>query len=410
MNPKAPLPHLTRRRFVGQTLAAAAVAPLVARFANAADPASPPARKVKLGVVGCGGRGAWIANLFQKNGGYEMHAVADYFQPVADAAGDKLGVDAARRFSGLSGYRRLIESGVEAVALETPPYFIPEHARAAVDAGLHVYMAKPVSPDVPGCLSIKASADKATSNKRVFLVDYQIPTEPSNRKVVEMINAGEIGKVIMLNSHYFAGGFADPAFTENLESRLRKLTWVNDVALGGGYHGNACIHAVDAAMWVAGQRPVSCMGVSRVVRADPHGDSHDALELIFEYANGIMHSHRGEHLNNRLGFDVACQIVGTTGHAQIGYTGKAFVKGNENGFTGDVDPNLYEAGASSNIAKFRRAVTENNFANETVERAVDSALATILGREAGMRRVKLTMAELLKENKRLEMDLKGLKS
>ena len=66
-----------------------------------------------------------------------------------------------RRFSGLSGYRKLIASGVEAVALETPPCFFPEHAQAAVDAGLHVYMAKPVAVDVPGCQSIAASGARA---------------------------------------------------------------------------------------------------------------------------------------------------------------------------------------------------------------------------------------------------------
>jgi hypothetical protein len=109
-------------------------------------------RKIKLGVVGCGGRGAWIASLFREHGGYEMHAVADHFPEVAEAAGSALGVAPARRFSGLSGYHKLIESGVEAVALETPPCFFPEHVQAAVDAHLHVYMAKPIAVDVPGCL------------------------------------------------------------------------------------------------------------------------------------------------------------------------------------------------------------------------------------------------------------------
>src|SRR5512140_3708884 len=90
-------------------------------------------RRIKLGVIGNGGRGGWIAGLFRKHGGYEMHAVADYFQEVADQCGDALGVDKSRRFSTLSGYKRMLESGIEAVALETPPCFLPEHARAAVD-------------------------------------------------------------------------------------------------------------------------------------------------------------------------------------------------------------------------------------------------------------------------------------
>ena len=101
MNPQPMVSQslFTRRQFLGSVTAASAIAPIVSR----AQDAKPPAftRKIKLGVVGNGGRGAWIAGLFQKHGGYEMHAVADYFQTVADRCGDALGVDKARRFSGL---------------------------------------------------------------------------------------------------------------------------------------------------------------------------------------------------------------------------------------------------------------------------------------------------------------------
>ena len=136
--------------------------------AAAQTPTVDTTRKIKLGVIGNGGRGDWIARLFQQHGGYEMHAVADYFPEVADKCGEALGVDKARRFSTLSGYKRLIESGVEAVALETPPYFFPEHACAAVDAGLHVYMAKPVAVDVPGALQILAASKRATEKQHSF--------------------------------------------------------------------------------------------------------------------------------------------------------------------------------------------------------------------------------------------------
>ncbi len=400
---------ITRRAFLAGS-AAASVAALGAPAVLAAD--SPPnesKRKIKLGVIGGGGRGCWIANLFKRHGGYEMHAVADYFQAVADRCGDGLGVDKARRFSGLNGYRKLIDSGVEAVALETPPYFFPEHARAAVEAGLHVYMAKPVAVDVPGCLEIEAAAQKAGAKQRVFLVDYQLPTDPHNLEVVKMINAGEVGRVVALNTHYLASQFPDPAKTASLADRFQGLIWCNDVALGGGYHVNACIHGVDAGLWVANQRPVACLGLSRLARPNPHGDSHDVFELVFEFGEGLVMSHRGKHLNNLLQFDVVCQVLGQTGHAQISYGGKSFLKGPENAYNGEVQ-NVYEAGASRNIAKFHQCVLDGNVANDTVRRAVDGALTTILGREAGLRRTRLTWDELLKENKRLTLDLSGLQA
>jgi predicted dehydrogenase len=359
-------------------------------------------------VVGCGGRGAWIARLFQQHGGYHLWAVADYFPAVADACGQQLGVDPSRRFSGLLGFRKVIESGIEAIALETPPYFFPEQARVAVDAGLHVYMAKPVAVDTWGCLEIEAAAGRATAAHRVFLVDYQIPTEPANVQVVDMIRAGEIGRLIALNSHYFAGTFADPPKTANLESRFQSLIWCNDVALGGGYHVNACIHAVDAALWIAGSRPQACFGRSRVGRPDPHGDSHDVFQLIFEFADGLILDHRGKHLNNLTGFDVVAQAHGDQGHAQICYGGKSFVKGPENGCHAEV-ANPYEPGALRNIAHFHTSVVEGQTANETVRRSVDGALTTILGREAALRGQRLTMAELLQQKQRLPVDLSGLK-
>ena len=169
---------------------------------------------------------------------------------MADAAGETLGVDKSRRFCGLSGYRRLIDSGVEAVALETPPCFFPEHVQAAVDAGLHVYMAKPVAVDVPGCLQVEAAAKKATEAKRCFLVDYQMPTDPHVIECAQRFRAGALGTLGLVKSFYYGGLFGDPPLTENIESRLRSLIWVNDVAIGGCYHVNACIHPIQAMMWV----------------------------------------------------------------------------------------------------------------------------------------------------------------
>lgn len=413
---------LRRRTFLGTTLAAAGAAsgllrtvspgaPFPDGLALAAEaPAAAPARKIKLGVVGCGGRGSWIAGLFHRHGGYEIHAVADYFQEVADACGNSLGVDKARRFSTLSGYKSLLESGVEAVALETPPYFFPEHARAAVEAGIHVYMAKPVAVDVPGCLDIETAARKAGEKKLCFLVDYQLPTDPTNIEVARAVHAGTIGPVAVLHSRYLAGAFGDPAPGATVESRLRFLTWCNDVALGGGYHVNACIHAVDAALWLAGARATSASGASRTGRADPHGDSHDAFSLTFEFEGGLILNHRGKHINDQYpGFDCACEAYGQTGYAQIAYNGRAFLKTAEKEAGGEVE-NLYEAGAVRNIAAFHRAVVEGDFSNPTVRRSIDGALTTILGREAARRRIRLGMDELLRESRRLDVDLKGLAS
>jgi len=367
-------------------------------------------RKVRLGVVGCGGRGSWIAGLFARHGGYEMYAVADYFQEAADQCGNALGVDKARRFSGLSGCQRLIASGVEAVALETPPYFFPAHARAAVEAGLHVYMAKPVAVDVPGCLTIEAAGKQATRKQRCFLVDYQMPTDPVNIEVAARIREGGLGPIAQVATVGVTGGFADPPKTATIESRLRGLVWVNDVALGCDYIGNYDIHAIDAAVWIIGQRPVAAMGASRICRPEPHGDGRDVCSVVFEYAGGLVHNHFGQGLRNNTDGELSCRVHGPLANALVNYWGKAYVRGGPKHYPGGPVENLYLAGAVRNIAAFHENIAAGRFDNPTVRRAVDGALTCILGREAAARHTRLTMDDLLKENNRLDVDLAGLKA
>jgi hypothetical protein len=119
--------------------------------------------------------------------------------------------------------------------------------------------------------------------------------------------------------------------------------------------------------------------------------------------------HCGRHLNNLHPFECGALIHGTKGHAQVAYSGKVRLQGPENAHTGEV-LNLYEEGAARNIATFHRQITEGHFENTTVARAVDGVLTTVLSREAAMRRAPLTMEALIKENRRLEVSLKGLKT
>src|SRR5512133_656590 len=168
--PAAGSPDITRRKFLASagaaTLGFTILQPGLARGAEANS-------KINIGVIGCGGRGAWIAELFAQNGNYNVVGVADYFQDRVDGIGNKLNIPANKRFTGLSGYKKLLEEKIDAVAIETPPYFHPEQAAAAVEAGKHVYIAKPLAVDVPGCQSIAESGKKATAKKLTFLVDFQ---------------------------------------------------------------------------------------------------------------------------------------------------------------------------------------------------------------------------------------------
>ena len=367
-----------------------------------------PMRKVKLGIVGCGSRGAWMAGLFAAHGGFEIRAVADYFADVSVACGATLGVPKERCFSGLSGYKRVIESGIEAVVLETPPYFCPEQAAAAVAAGLHVFAAAPVAVDVPGALRMAELAKAATAKSLVAMVDYQIPTDPVNADIRQRIKDGGLGEMAYLNTFGLNHGYPDPVFGSTIENRLQSLSWVNTVALGGDYIGSWDIHALDAALWVLGRLPVAAAGHSRIARRDPHGDARDVVQVIYEYEGGLLHTHVGQALPNVIDDTLTAKFYGRDAYAEIVYWGKSILRGGDKSKAGKIE-SLYQNAPPRNIASFHDSIVRKRCENESMLRASDGCLLYILGREAAARGTRLTMAELIKENGKLEVDLKGLK-
>jgi myo-inositol 2-dehydrogenase/D-chiro-inositol 1-dehydrogenase len=407
----------SRRQFITGALSATAAAPLLCAAASlAVESPTPevapitPERKIKIGLVGCGGRGGWISEFFQQHGGYEFHAVADYFQDRATSRGNALGVPEERCFSGLSGYKKVIESGIEAIVLQTPPCFFPEHAKAAVEAGLHVYVAKPVAVDVPGCLTIEAAGKLATEKKRVFLVDYQLPTEPANIEVAEHIRKGEMGKPTKVITNTIGGFHNDKPKSATIEDRLHSNFWGNDIALGGGTINYFDIHMIDAVIWILGYRPVAAIGEARICAENRYGDNPDVYSMLFDYGDGPLHTHGGLVLPTGATGEMKTTIYGQTGYAIVNYEGEVrFQVRGEKPFTAKV-ADLYPNGAKRNVAAFYQDICEERFDNPTVRRAVDGCLTCILGREAGLRHGRLTMEELLKENKRLEIDLTGLKA
>ena len=132
-----------------------------------------------------------ITGMVRQHGGYEVTALADYFAECGgERRGEQFSVPVERCFSGLSAYQKLIATGVDAVFLETPPYCFPEHVEAAVNAGRHVYMAKPLGCDVPGCLRIAEAGKRATAREKVFLVDFQTRTDPFFIEGVKRVREG----------------------------------------------------------------------------------------------------------------------------------------------------------------------------------------------------------------------------
>jgi len=405
--------NFSRRQFIGGAVATSAAVFTASSPFAAEQPggASASQRKIKLGVIGLGGRGSWLAKLFQKHGGYEIHGVADYFPEVAQGAGKAFGVDKSRQFSGLSGYKKLYGSGIEAVAIEDVPYFYAEQAAAAVEAGLHVYMAKPIAVDVPSCLAIGAAGKLATEKKLSFLVDYQLPLEPAVIEVAQRVRKGALGKLAHIVSIGFAWqGWPDPPLGPTIESRLRGEIWLSDTALSGDTIVSYDIHIIDGVVSVLGKRPISACGMARTCRAHPNGDRTDCVGVVYQLDDGTLWTHATQSITNS--FDLttlSASLFGLEATAHIQYGGKVYVRGGKQHYSGTCG-SIYDDGAIRNVARFHKDITDGIHENPSVQRAVDGTLTALLGREAAARRCYLTMDDLIKENKRLEVDLKGLKA
>jgi predicted dehydrogenase len=396
----------TRRRFLAHTGAATVSATLLN---SALVRGAPAGGKIALGLVGCGGRGRWLARLFRKHGGYEVAAVADYFPERSARAGAEFGVPEGRRFSGLNGYLRLLEQPVDAVAIISPPYFHPTQAAAAVAAGKHVYLAKPIAVDVPGCLSVARSGQDATAAGRVFLVDFQTRASKDYQEVVRRVRAGQIGEVICGEAGYHCG----PTFTRlkdvlrgrerDPETRLR--AWGVDRVLSGDVITEQNIHALDVACWFLDDAPVAARGTGG--RARSFGTCWDHFSVIFQFPGNRVVTFNSKQLGH--GYDdIMCRIYGAEGTADTHYFGRVTLSAKQDGFHGGT-PDLYQAGAVANIAAFCDAVRKGDCANATVPESVRSNLTTILGRTAAYARREVTWREMMSEAERWEFDLSGLK-
>lgn len=408
---------VSRRQFLEGTMISAVAMAAAGKVAGAAEAAKPEekkqveySRKIKVGLIGGGHRGNLIGGFMRKHGGYEIHAVADYFPEVAEKLGDSFGVDKARRFTGLSGYKKAIESGIEALVIMDVPSFYPEQAKAAVDAGCHVYMAKPFAVDVPGCLLQQTTARQATEKKLCVMVDYQIPKDKANIEVATRIHDGGLEGFSYIYSGGRSGAWSDPPKGPTIENLLRGGVWLSSINLGGDSIVSYDIHIIDGVTWVMGKRPVSACGFSRVARRQPNGDRTDCGSVVFRYEDGTIWTHLSQALaNNAETHNLGADFMGIKATATINYWGKAQVHGGPKHFVGKTSGGIYNEGAAANVAEFYRCITEGDFSNPTAQRAVDGTLTAILGREAAARKCLLSMDELIKENKKLEVDLTGLK-
>lgn len=294
---------LTRRHFLRNS-SAVAVGGLVASatLSRAADSSTPAPSVIKVGLIGCGGRGTGAAlQALKAYPGVRLTALADVFADRLDsslatlkkmtAVANRIDVTPATSFVGLDAYQKVIDSGVDVVLLASTPAFRPEHFRAAVAAGKHVFCEKPVAVDGPGIRSVLASAAEAQRKNLSVMSGFCWRYDPRMRATVAQIHSGAIGDLRAIIATYHTGtlttkfpGTRTPGQTD-LEWQLRN--WYNFTWLSGDHLVEQAIHNVDKIAWLMKQEmPTQAIAVGgRTVPA--YGNTYDNFSVAYEYASGV---------------------------------------------------------------------------------------------------------------------------
>ncbi len=366
--------------------------------------------KLKVGFAGCGGRGSFVADIFKEDGGYEFAAAMDYFDDRVQSFGEKFGVPAEKRFSGLGGFQKLLASGIDAVAIHSPAYFHPDQCAQALEAGKHVFVAKPVAVDVPGSLTIGELGRMATAKKLVMLVDFQSRGNAVFTEALTRVRRGVMGELTYGECIYEAGTLSAQVPDEKTaEDRLKN--WVQWKDLSGDICVEQNIHSLDITAWAWGP-PVRATGFAgRRVKTGP-GDTSDHYNVLFEYAGGGSIAFMSRQYNAWGGPPIVIKNrqFGTKGALETDFGGMVQLRAEKpaDAFRGKTD-GLYKEGSVQQVRIFRESILGGNFENPTVPNAVETNLLCLFARFAAEQKRTVTWEELLKDTRRAQPDLAGLK-
>jgi predicted dehydrogenase len=372
---------VSRRDFVKATAAVSAAAMLSGTggvFAAGSD-------KIRVGVIGCGGRGTGAAmDCVRSSANVEIVAMGDMFGDRLDSSlaelsrqvDDKVSVTGETSFTGFDAYEKVIACDIDMVILATPPHFRPMHLKAAIEADKHVFMEKPVAVDPVGIRSIIASSELAQEKELAIVAGTQRRHQNHYRDIMKRIHDSAIGEIVAGQCYWNMGGLwvkkKQPDWSE-MEWQCRN--WLYFTWLSGDHIVEQHVHNLDVINWAIGSHPVKCMGMGgREVRTGPeYGNIFDHFAIEFEYENGarvLSMCRQTPGCTDR----VSENVVGTKGST---YTdgGDGFIEGqNPYRYDGE-DVNPYEQEHADLIESIRAGEPLNEG-----RQVAESTLTAIMGR------------------------------
>jgi len=314
----------TRRQFL-QTSAAVAATSLIAANAHAQG-----GDELKVGLIGCGGRGTGAAaQALKADRNVRLWAMADAFEDKIEtslnllradtAIANKIDVPAARRHAGFDGYRQVIAS-CDVVLLCTPPHFRPIHLRAAVDANKHVFAEKPCAVDAPGVRSVLETCADARRRNLSIVSGLCLRHDNGFKDTVQRIHNYELGDIVALQANDLRG----PIWRRERARDWSEMTWQMRnwyyyTWLSGDFNVEQHVHFLDVCAWVMRDTyPVRCVGTGgRQVRTGQEfGHIYDHFSVVYEWANGVKLYSQCRQQTGCAG-DMSAQVMGTRGTGQI---------------------------------------------------------------------------------------------
>jgi predicted dehydrogenase len=376
---------------------------------------------IKVGLVGCGGRGTGAASQALRADDYsELVSVADIDQSQIDKSlgtlkkiqriSSRVKVDGTQQHLGLDAWQKVVSSGADVILLATPPGFRPVHLAACVAAGKHIFAEKPVATDVPGIrVALKAAEDAKAKNLSLvagFCWRY-------NQMIIDtfdQIKNGAIGKLTSYYATYYTSpvkpmppASTRPAGMSDTEWQIRN--WYNFVWLSGDSLVEQAIHSVDKVAWAMNdQPPISCVAVGgRTIPAEG-GNIYDHFEVNYLYPNGVRAMVANRQMENCYN-ENADYLMGSEGVCTIGRGPRPKIEGKVNWTWSGQPYDMYQREHDVLFASIRKNAPIHDGA-----RLATSTLLGIMGRMAAYTGQQVTWQQVMNSQESLvpeKLDWKG---
>lgn len=286
---------------------------------------------IKIGLIGCGGRGTGAADqAMNTKGSVKLVTMADAFEDrlsgslraLSSRHADSVDVPQERQFVGFDAFQKVLEQDIDLVILATPPGFRPQHFEAAVKANKHVFMEKPVAVDAPGVRRVLAAAEESKKKDLLVQVGLQRRHEDRYKECIQRLQDGAIGDILLMRAYWNGGGvWVRPRQAEYTELEYQMRNWYYFNWLCGDHIVEQHIHNLDVMNWLKNGYPVEANGMGgREVRdGKDYGQIFDHHFVEFTYADGSKMYSQCRHIKNTWN-SVSEHVHGTKGTADCSGT------------------------------------------------------------------------------------------